>query len=265
MGIGNVQIQTSTGIISETACESKILLTDITDEDIGLEEVSERKVEDLICSPADIMAGVDVEHTDGVKSKPTDTNRQNLSEALDAANKNACAADSNRVHYTEALKAGEKYIDQGLKKYESEGEVLEGLGVSNSAILANLPIHALANRINKLVSKDAFMEGFMVARSLSKPGSKHEPILSSKKAISARRKMRTLKTVMYTVASLLADYHAPNGQHSVARLRGVIRKIMAPGKVHTLTEENINSVFTAGDLRRMPVIKDIIEVSSQES
>jgi hypothetical protein len=266
---GHVQIDVASGEVISLDSEKVLMGSDEEQSEASIiHEASEGVVENLIDKPAVVNETVEVWASDKSAEAPNDETSSKAStiEAIRKMNARIeeakATADSNNKNpgYVEALKYGESYVDDGMLKYENEIEVLDDLGISNAEVLMNLPLHALVNRIKKFTSKVAFVDGFIKARKMGpkETVAANGDAAAGKKKISARKKIKTLKKVMHVVTSLLEDYHVPNGQLSKKRLASIMEKIREPNKINVLTAKHINEVFTEGDIRKMPVVKDII-------
>ena len=158
----------------------------------------------------------------------------------------------------DAMKKAEEYVEKGLMKYENEDEVVDALDVGTLTGLRNLPMHALANRIKRFIFKEAFIAGYIAHKSGG--------------SLESKELERKIKEVTELKASLLKAEKVIALLKMAARIMGkvisksktsklpslidkVIEDILKPS--NRLDNINFDKVFTKGDLRSIPMLKDI--------
>ena len=118
-------------------------------------------------------------------------------------------------------------------KFESDDEVLEELEVDNLSRLQNLQLFALTNRVSKVLFKKSFYKGF---------------VRGSEKVDKAESNIKTLKTVakIFVKALQKTNYNEAWKKNHIKEASKGEREI---------TEEDIQKVFSAGDLRENEELK----------
>lgn len=225
-------------------------VTVLGDEDTGnidISEVGKDKVEDLLTSSAEIKeVGVQrtlnaVSHVGGGKKSDDSSSPEST-----------VVKEVDMRQDPEALKKAEDFVEAGLIKYEDDDEVASDLEISDSAIVRQLPMYALANRIKKFILKQGFVAGYIVRK--SEEGGEDENLKLRKKMLGARRRVATLKMTLRIAFKALEERTKGNSEQGILTLLDeTIREVVKDSK--SLSPENLSSAFTSGDLRNIPLLK----------
>ena len=283
--LGSVEIDTETGAVKEVNDSEE---TDIT-------EVTAEKIENLIDSTAPVdelkidktkeaigfvkdgkksddsssekgkkeISGVDSSKQDISGNKANNGNRSDddrgksarpsSGQNLSAVQQASLTTEVDMTQHPDALKRAEEYVNKGLMKYENPDEVVNALDIGCVSALDNLPSHALANRIKKFIFKEAFITGY-VTRKLESGGNNSDEVAKLKEALNAaERRIALLKMTTRIMGKTLAGIKG-------TKLFDLIDKVI--GDILNKTSNsrlNFDAVFTKGDLRSIPMLKDIKE------
>ena len=278
--MGAVEIDTESGDVKAVDKDSEV----------DIKEVDAAKVENLYDNSAEVDE-LKIKNTkeaigyikDAKKSKTTssdegnretdvsgnDTNNWNIegSDVLDRSSSKQNIQSTQQApiikeidmsQHPDAMKKAEEYVEKGLMKYENEDEVVDALDVGTLTGLRNLPMHALANRIKRFIFKEAFIAGYIAHKSGG--------------SLESKELERKIKEVTELKASLLKAEKVIALLKMAARIMGkvisksktsklpslidkVIEDILKPS--NRLDNINFDKVFTKGDLRSIPMLKDI--------
>jgi hypothetical protein len=153
----------------------------------------------------------------------------------------------------EALEAASKAAAV-MPKYENEEELLDDLDVSHPTVFKNAPLHALANRIGKLLYQHAYYAGYMDRKDselVCNPAATTYLIEKKTKAQSYVRKLKLM------VRILSGAIHNSSGIHATKRKFIVDAVKSERAKGNTLTSENIDTLFSVGDVKEYSEIRQV--------
>lgn len=223
------------------------VLSDGDTSNIGIDEVGKDKIEDLLTSSAEIKE-VGVQRTLNAVSHAGGGKKSDNS----SSSESTVVKEVDMSQDPEALKKAEDFVEAGLIKYESDDEVASDLEISDSAIVRQLPMYALANRIKKFILKQGFVAGYIVRK--SEEGGEDENLKLRKKMLGARRRVATLKMTLRIAFKALEERTKDNSKQGILTLLDeAIREVVKDSK--SLSPENLSSAFTSGDLINMPLLK----------
>lgn len=264
--MGSVEVDTETGavrLISEGS-------------ELDLKEVDANKVEGLIDSAAEVdeLKQEKTKEAIGfVKDAKKSENRSSGDETRKDVSRDSSGDGDGSVvkqdvpavqqtilvdmsKHPDALKRAERYVDNGMTKYENEDEVVDALDIGCLSGLRNLPAHALANRIKKFIFKEAFIAGYVARKSEeTKVDDKTEEVNRLKDLLAkAEKRLALLKMTARIMGKTL-------GKNKNSKLLKIIDEAIADvlNKSNRLDNLSFDSVFTKGDLRSIPMLKDIKE------
>jgi len=281
--MGAVEIDTETGVVKAVDGE----------EDIDIKEVDASKVENLYDNSAEVdelkmkktKEAVDSVKKDAKKSKSTSSATETEKDIVDGADTSGevsmVTKEIDMSQDPEALKKAEECVEKGLVKYESEDEVVDALDVGTLAGLRNLPMHALANRIRKFIFKQAFIAGYITCKkedikfegvSITDLETETRPVKRAYIAGYVARKKEMEERTKEFYEAIAAAESRIGLLKMTARIMGrtlsksktsktpglidkVIEDILKPS--NRLDRINFDKVFTKGDLRSIPMLKDI--------
>ena len=161
----------------------------------------------------------------------------------------------------EALKVAEDFVDGKLTKYEKDEEVCDDLDVSDPSVLRPLPVYALANRIKKFIFKQGFIAGF-IARKKAVPDAIHlgEKVAPAKKLENAEDKIRRMKMVIRIMAECLEMRCRGNSTKAVQDMIAA-----AVDEVYSGSKVDLSMAFSVGDIKNIPLLKEIKERMNEEN
>jgi hypothetical protein len=144
-----------------------------------------------------------------------------------------------------------------LTKYENDGEVASDLDITDATILRTLPLYALANRVKKFIWKVGFIAGYTARKEEGKVGIQlGEKIVPLAKLEAAENKIRVTKMVLKIMAESLALRCKGNSSDGVMSMIEAALKEVSNGKT---VKADLSTVFTVGDLKNVPMLKEIKE------
>lgn len=159
------------------------------------------------------------------------------------------AVDDEKVHVdnesfykVEANKAAKEHLE-GLEKFENSAEVAS-LCNTDAASIAQLPAHALANRLNRLFFVDHFVKGFIAAKQSEEK--------TTKDGSGGNKYVRVLKALTKGLTSTLdlyvdEDSRRPAYNYFKTLIRGN----------NELNKDSFRGVFNSGDIRSSSTLTEI--------
>lgn len=151
---------------------------------------------------------------------------------------------------TEAIEASEE-MTKRLEQYETLDEVVTDLEIKDAETLQQIPIVALANRIQKFVLKRGVYKGYLYRKNEEKSASDH--ITLHKKKEAAETNVRTMKVVTRMLLRII-------------RLSGYVKdhaldKVVAETleNKEDISSKNMDKLFTSGDSREFDIIRRMKE------
>jgi len=247
------------GAVTIDVESGKVASVDEDDDITKIKEVPAGKIENLITGAADIKE-LAIKRTqdaatllaEGVK-KTIATSDLGKSEEEDSST----IVEIDMTSDPEALKKAEDYVEKGLVKYETDDEVAIDIEASDAAVLRPLPLYALANRIKKFIFKQGFYTGFVAAKAENKP------IESTDKMKSAEKKIRLMKMVIKVLAAALELRCKGNTPQAIRdMIKMVIDDVFKPTAG---AQVDLSLVFSVGDLKKIPMLKEIKEQMFKEN
>jgi hypothetical protein len=261
--MGSVEIDTESGTVSQiTVADGDGDETDVAD----LKKVDAGEIENLIDGVADVdeLSIKGSEETIGFVANVKKSN--NSSSGNESDNGNTADSDVGEIRevdmtqHPDAQKAAEDFIETGLVKYDTDSEVLDELEASHATVLRNLPLFALANKVKKHIFKQAFMAGY-VMRKLEEDqgdasGSEFEELKTKykKKIAKAEKRIALLKLVTRIMGKTLGK---KKDSTLLKLVDSVLKEVLK--KHSNLDSLDFDAAFTAGELRSVPLLKDIKE------
>lgn len=253
---GNVEIDASTGSLKRLDGSGNVIPSESKDTSTsGLKETTEKRVEALVSDPAKIK-----QVKDATADIRRDDKKTSGSGSKDLAKSTGSGATSSSGHMTvkevdmssdaEALRAAEDFIDRGLVRYTEDDEVLNDLEMEHSDVLKNLPLFTLANRIRKYMAKRYFFAGYLTRKLEEKENTKTEATTPADQSrqIQQQKHLRLLKITSTILAKALDEM---DSSISEPCLSNAIAQIV---KNDAIKSENIDKIFSVGDLKNYPMI-----------
>jgi len=231
-------------------------------DDINIKEVDKDAVENLLVSGAAVdevsmkrVSDAATELSDDKKNSPVESSDKGEGGDEDPG---AATVEIDMTSDPEALKEAEKFVEDGLPKYEKDEEVCDDLEVSDPSVLRPLPMYALANRIKKFIFKQGFVVGFMAGKVVAKPVEK-----SDEKMKSANKKIRLMKMVIKVMAECLEMRCRGNSTDAVKQMiETALQEVFSKPEG---VKADVSLAFSVGDLKKIPMLKEIKEHMNEES
>ena len=259
--MGSVEIDTVSGEVNQ--------ITEVDGNEtnvVDLKKVDASEVENLIDGAADVdeLSIKDSEKTIGFVANAKKSNDRSSGDKSDSGDTtNGDIGEIREVDMTQhpdAQKAAEDFVETGLVKYDNDSEVLDELETSHATVLRNLPLFAFANKVKKHIFKQAFMSGY-VMRKLEETG---ESLTSDKldevkkeyddKISKAEKRITLLKLVTRIMGKTLGK---KKDSTLLKLIDSVLNEVLK--KHNKLNNLDFDAAFTAGELRSVPLLKDIKE------
>jgi hypothetical protein len=196
----------------------------------SIQEVPKSETEGLTCLPAEIK-----EH--GPK-----TETKNIHDTQPATTKKT-AGTVKTVKMDvdpEALTRAREYVESGLRKFETEEEVLYELDIQHADSLVKLPLFALTNRIVKMLAGKYFHDGYVARKS------------EEENKQVASTKIKTLKTIARILGKTLdrfKDNKVNKGLKKTMEEMPRAIKAMSPEDLTVITESDLKASATLGTLK----------------
>jgi len=210
----------------------------------GLTEVDSDKVENLITAPAEVKES---------KMSIDDVETKKTTAESDGEDKKQTAT-TVKVDMTsdpDAIKAAEDFVDKHLTKYEKDEEVIDDLECSDTSVLKDLPLYALANRVKKFVYKQGFIAGYAARKNEHSPVNK-----GGEKLAKAERKIRALKMLVRIVSACLE-------LRTQGNTNDILNRVIESGIKNTVNEKGrerikTDGLFSEGDFKKSPLLENVI-------
>ncbi len=146
-----------------------------------------------------------------------------------------------------------------MPKYEDEEELLDDLDVSHSSVFKNAPLHALANRISKLIYQHAYYAGYVERKESKLPANTHRLAEKKAKAQDNVRKLKIMTKILSGAISQSSGIHATKRKFIVDSVKAEVTK------GNNITSEDIDIMFSIGDMRDYGEIRQVkLAVLEQE-
>lgn len=142
---------------------------------------------------------------------------------------------------------------RGVPKYDSSNDVCDALNIKDVGILGKLPVHSLAN----MIQSNSWKKGFMIGL---RSGGKTSPVI--KKDSQSTSNIRTLKAFVDITSSTIGKMMDESEFIHDTLANGIMEKIVAKNvkdKATDLTISRLNNVFSEGDKKNSPIIRNITE------
>lgn len=217
----------------------------------GIKEVDKREVENLLVGTAEVKELSIERAKNAVESLANDDKKSSTGEGKSSG----ATIEVDMTSDPEALKRAGEYVDKGLIKYETDEEVAEDLNVSDASVLRPLSLYALANRIKKFIFKQGFITGYIYHKTEDK-----QP--TSAKAENAEKKIRTMKLAVKVLATAL-EYRT-RGNTPAAIEEMVETAIKDTFKTSKTARLDLGLAFSVGDMKNMPILKEIHAQTKEE-
>jgi len=146
-----------------------------------------------------------------------------------------------------------------MPKYENEEELLDDLDVSHPTVFRNAPLHALANRIGKLIYKHAYYAGWMDRKDTELPVNTERLTEKKTKAQANVRKLKLMVRILSGAVHLSTGVFATKRRYITDAVKSEQKK------GNDLTPEDIDTLFSIGDVRDYNEIRQVkLAVLEQE-
>jgi len=248
-GLGAVTVDVEKGSITNTNGDTDIL---------NIKEVDKTTVENLITSAAEVKE-LSLKRVEDAAGSLTKDGKKNVPALIETDENVTVSGSTIEVDMTsdpEAMKKAEEVVEKGLTKYESDDEVASDIEISDASVLRALSMFALANRIKKFVFKQGFMAGYIARKAESKQPNTTE-ILQQQKEESAEKKIRLMKIVIKVMGSALELRCRGNSPEAVEQM--ISKALDDAYKPSKDTKVDLNLAFSVGDLKKIPLLKEISE------
>jgi amidophosphoribosyltransferase len=214
------------------------IIGDDDDKKVKLEEVSKEKVNNLVGNSAKI-------EDKPIKYTAPKKDNSIINPSTGKSVGEVKTVEVNTNVNPEAMEAAVKAAAV-QPKYENDDEVLEELDVADKKKLEDLQLFALTNRISKTLFKKSFYKGFVAGREKSEKMEKAEDMIKSLKG----------------VCKILFRALGMSSHNEYFRKKYLKDAFKEEDKIK-LTIDNINKVFSSGDVRDNPDIKYLQDVCKE--
>ncbi len=143
-------------------------------------------------------------------------------------------------------------VANNLPIYENDADLLLELNITNEAVLKSAPLHALANRIMKHLYRVAWANGYTTRKTEER---KTTIVDDKERRVKAENNIRTMKTMMKILANAFDASHLSNYTSKKRCIDTAVASAFNKGNL--ITAEQIDTLFSAGDYRDHPELRQL--------